>query len=117
MRESDIQNAVRSALNRDGRVRLLRNSVGVHVCVCKQCGFRDKFAIRFGMGVGSPDLLGIIRGGRVFGQEVKVPGRGLDPEQEAWWAAARKWGVLGGVTHSVEESRIHLEQAIADDNG
>jgi hypothetical protein len=82
VRESQIQADIRAALNRDGRCRLLRNSVG----------FDHEKKVRYGLGVGSPDIIGVLRDG-------------------AWWVAAKKWGVQGGIATSVDEAMGLLEQA------
>jgi hypothetical protein len=78
-------------LNLTGRCRLIRNNVGV-----------DKImGVRFGLGVGSPDLVGVLRNGICFCIETKVPGGRIRPEQAAWFRAAYKFGVRGGVARSL----------------
>ena len=101
MLESDIQRAIRTALNADGRVRLIRNSTG----------FDLEAKVRYGLGVGGPDLIGVLRDGRAFFIEVKRPGQRLRPEQEAWHRAARAWNVRGGTATSVAEAMALLEEA------
>jgi hypothetical protein len=103
-RESEIQSRIRSAINNDGRARLVRNSVG----------FATAEKLRFGLGIGSADLIGLLRGGRAFAIEVKRPGQALRPEQVSWWRAFRSWGGLGGVATSVTEAMALLEQAVAE---
>lgn len=101
MREITIQHAIREALNKDGRVRLMRNSVG----------FDKDRRVRYGLGNGSPDLIGVLRDGRVFAVEVKAPNGRMSPEQVAWWIAARTWSVQGGVAFSVDDALALLEEA------
>lgn len=103
-RESTIQAQIRATLNRDGRCRLFRNSVGY------DAGNR----VRYGLSTGSPDLVGVLRNGICFAIECKTPRGRLSPEQAAWWRAAAKWGIRGGVAHSVEEALQLLEAACSD---
>ena len=100
MRESQIQSSIRSALNRDGRCRVVRFSVG----------YDEAKRIRYGQ-VGAPDLIGVLRDGHAFCVEVKRQGDRLRPEQQAWWRWAREWGVRGGVATSVEEALALLDAA------
>lgn len=101
MTESAILRDIRDALNRTGRCRVVRNNVGVDV---------DR-GTRYGLGNGSPDLVGVLRNGRAFCIEVKAPRGRMRPEQEAWWRAARAWGVTGGVARSVPEALALLAEA------
>ncbi len=66
--------------------------------------------IAFGLGVGSPDLVGSLEG-RALGLELKAPGGHLSPEQERWHAAARRRGVAVFTVRSVEEARMAIERA------
>jgi hypothetical protein len=99
--ESRIQAEIRQALNASGRARLLRNSVG----------YDAASRVTYGLGVGSPDLVGTLRSGTTFAVEVKAARGALRDDQWSWWLAARKWGVLGGVARSVEEAMALLEDA------
>ena len=102
MRENEIQAKIREALNRTDRVRLVRNSVG----------FDEIHKVRYGLGNGSPDLIGALRDGRVFAIECKRSAGGrVSLEQAAWWIAARRWGVTGGFARSVDEAMKLLDEA------
>jgi hypothetical protein len=103
--EAGILKDIRHALNSTDRVRVIRNTVG----------FDQTRNIRYGLGTGSPDLIGPLRSGRIFAVEVKRKGEKLRIEQVAWWMAARKWGVTGGVAHSVDEAMALLDDAEAFD--
>jgi hypothetical protein len=102
--QQDIRKALNSSLGPDGRprVRVMRNSVG----------YDPVNRVRYGM-VGSPDLIGVLRDGRCFAVEVKSAHGRVSPEQQAWWRAAKQWGVLGGVATSVAEAMALLEDALA----
>lgn len=99
-RETVIMRNVRLALNRTGRARLVRNNVGVDAA----------HGIRYGLGVGSADLVGMLRSGRVFCLEVKAGGR-TTREQAAWLASVRRWGGFAAVVRSVEDAMAALERA------
>lgn len=104
MHESTILRQIRTALNETGRVRLWRNNVGIFYT-------RAGTPIRIGQ-AGSPDLWGPIRGsGALFAIEIKRPGGRVSPEQTAFWAWARKWGVRGGFARSVDEALQLLTEA------
>ena len=105
--ETAISRNIRLALNRTGRVRLVDNEVGMEQVT----------HTRYGLGKGSPDLMGVLRCGRVFCIEVKTPrayrgpANGLSVDQQAWWRAAPQWGVTGGVADSIERALELLEAA------
>ena len=108
MRETDIMRAVRKAVNLDGRALITRNNVGVGRAM------HDESVIRFGLGVGSPDLVGILRGSaRGFALEIKTPVGRLSPEQRAWATAFRKHGGFCAVVRSVHEALAAVERALA----
>lgn len=100
MKEGNLMRMIQRELNLTGRVRLLRNSVGFDVAN----------NVKYGQ-PGSPDLWGVLRNGHCFAIEVKSDDGRVSPEQQAWWIAARKWGVLGGVAKSVAEAMALLNEA------
>lgn len=102
-RETIIMRNIRLAVNRTGRARVVRNNVGLDATS----------GVRYGLGIGSADLVGMLRSGRVFALEVKSgPGR-LTTEQRAWIAAVRRWGGFATVVRSVEDALAALERAEA----
>lgn len=105
-RESAILAAIRAAINATGRARLVRNNVGLGQLT-------DHSRIPYGLGRGSPDLVGTLRNGVCFCIEVKRPGGRLTDAQRAWWRAARAWGIRGGVARSVEDAMRLLDEACA----
>lgn len=99
--ESILLRAIRVALNRDGRVRVVRNNTGVS---------RDP-PIRYGLGNGGADLVGMQRGtGRAVAFEVKTATGRVSPDQVRWGSVFEKWGGFYRVVRSVEEAIACLEQ-------
>lgn len=76
-------------------------------------GFDKGLKIPYGVGKGSPDLMGVILGGRAFGIEMKSDDGRLSDDQLAWWRAARKWGICGGVARTLEGAWKLLEETEA----
>ncbi len=103
---------IREAVNRSGRARLARNNVGKAVPIA-QLHMRPPPVVAFGLGLGSPDLVGALRGGRSFCLEVKSRTGKLERAQRLWAAAARKMGVFVATARSVEEAMAALERAEA----
>ena len=104
MSESKIQRAIRIALNRTMRVRVVRNNVGSVTTA-------DGRFISFGVGRGSADLLGVLRSGRAVGFELKAATGRVSDDQRRWHEAARKWGVFVAVVRSVDEALEALARA------
>lgn len=103
--ETVLRDNIKAALNRTLRVRMVVNPVG----------FDPRARRDYGLGEGSPDLVGTLRCGRTFCVEVKDPKNGrIRRAQAAWWRAARKWGVLGGFARSIEDAIRLLERAEFD---
>lgn len=90
--ETILQRNVMLALNRTGLVRLVRNRIGL-----------DQHG-RFGLGDGSPDLVGVLRSGKAWCLEVKYKAGKERATQKAWWKAACLFSIGGGTVRSVEEA-------------
>lgn len=75
---------------------LWRNNVGMAYT-------RSGHPIKFGLCVGSSDLIGITRDGRFLAVEVKVPGEEPTPEQQRFIDMVNARGGIGIAAHSVEE--------------
>lgn len=102
MSEAAIQHAIRAAVVRTGRATLWRNSVG----------FDRERNVKYGLGLGSPDLVGcLFPSGRLFALEVKTPTGRVSPDQKLWHGAARKLGAFVAVVRSVDEALAALERA------
>ena len=101
--ESRLMRAIRIALLRDRRVHVTRNNTGM-------AEVHGQF-IRFGLGKGGADLVGMQRGsGRAVAFEVKTATGRVSDDQKKWGA---KFTALGGfyrVVRSPEEAIACLEQ-------
>lgn len=105
MSESEIQAAIRAALGRLPDVCLWRNHVGQFT----DAGERTH---RFGLAVGSADLIGVLApSGRLIALECKSPTGRLRREQRSWLAVVRKFGGFACVVRSVEEALAAIERA------
>lgn len=100
--ETALSRNIRLAVNRTMRARLLDNEVGVDTAK----------GVRYGLGVGSADLVGCLRSGRVFCLEVKTPsGRPPTDEQTRWLESVRRWGGFACVVRSVNDALAALDRA------
>ncbi len=120
--ESEIQRQIEAALGSEPDFLLLRNTVGAAKHYADDGTFRMQ---KFGLGVGSPDLVGILKvrfrsddpldHPRTFGvwvaMEVKVPGEDATDEQTKVHHIWRQFGALVYTVHSVEEARAALDDA------
>lgn len=105
MSESQIQADVRAALGRLPDVIVWRNHVGV-------LRGEDGRTHRFGLGVGSADLVGVIApSGRLLALEIKSDAGRLRPEQRAWLDCVRAMGGFAAVVRSADEALAAVERA------
>jgi hypothetical protein len=93
-REKAIQSAILVRLSEEIDVLVWRNNVGVDVTR----------GVRYGLAVGSPDIVGVGPGGRFFGLEVKRPGGRAEPHQSRWADSVRAMGGVVEVVTSAEEA-------------
>lgn len=109
MRETEIMFAVRDALATRRGVFCFRNNVG----------FDRERKVHYGIGLGSPDLVGILPVtitpehvgqtlGVFLGIEVKTPRGRVSEDQERWHRIARQRGARIVVVRSVEEALAAL---------
>lgn len=112
MSETEVLHQVRAALMATGRVSLWRNNAGGEL-VLPERGPR-RF-VHYGLGLGSPDLVGFLRGpsARFVGFEVKAPGGRLSKQQRLWHAAAHDGGAFVAVVHSPDEALAALDRALS----
>lgn len=104
MAERDIQQDIRLALGSDPRCCFWRNSVGVAEA--------DGRKQRFGLCVGSADLVGIVNG-RFAALEIKTRTGRTSPEQERFMTLVRNRGGFAAVVRSVDEARAAVDRAAA----
>ena len=99
-KETDLMRAIQLAYG-VGTTRLFRNNVGA---------LEDKNGrlVRFGLGTGSSDLIGVSMTqngiGRFVALEVKLPGQKPTREQLAFIEMVKAMGGLAGVAYSVDDA-------------
>jgi len=102
--EAVLQNQIRLALGREPGVTLWRNNTGV----AEHRGAR----VRYGLCVGSADLIGILApAGRFFALEIKTATGRVSPDQVRFLNLVRNRGGFAAVVRSVDEARDALERA------
>lgn len=107
--EAALTYEIRLALGIEPDLVLWRNSTGVARHPDTRGHVR---AQRFGLAVGSADLVGILGpSGRFFALEVKTPDGRLTSEQSAWLALVRKRGGFAAVVRSRDEALAALQRA------
>jgi hypothetical protein len=93
-READLMRLIQVRLSEAGH-RVHRNNVGM-------ARTEDGTTIRFGLGVGSSDLIGWTRTGKFLAVEVKTPTGRVTPEQAAFLGAVSLAGGIGVVMRSTD---------------
>jgi hypothetical protein len=106
MAERDVQHAIRLALGRMTDVVLWRNSTGV--------ARPNDRVVRYGLCVGSSDLIGILApSGRFIALEVKMPVGRLTLEQRQFLELVRRRGGFACVVRSVDDAVAAMDRARA----
>ena len=124
-RESRIQRDIRLALGQHPTARLYRNEVGVSQVYkrCCSCGAkltRPDAVVRYGLGVGSPDLVGWrtvtitaahigMKIAQFVGLEIKNARGRLRKEQVFWQERIANAGGIAAVVRSVEEAQDAID--------
>lgn len=120
MLELELQDKIRAAIVKDGRIRIFRNAVGqtgslCNICRGKACGKCKKrlgVVVKYGLTKGSGDLIGIVKGsGKFISFEIKTPKGTIKPEQHAWVKFITDWGGYACIVRSIEEALEHVEKA------
>jgi hypothetical protein len=91
--EKNLMDRIRATLCEIDGVRVWRNNSGLDTTR----------GVRYGLGVGSPDLVGIAWG-RFIGLEVKTPTGRITREQRAWIDTITRLGGVAAVVRSVDEA-------------
>jgi hypothetical protein len=103
LREAEILQAVFSALVHSGRVICWRNNSGFGRT-------ENGNKIRFGLGIGSADIVGLVRpSGRFVGFEIKTLVGRLSAEQAAWHRVVADAGGAVFTVRSPAEALAALE--------
>lgn len=106
MTETELQQQIRLELGRERDLVLWRNHVGV--------GEHGGRVRRFGLSIGSSDLIGILApSGRFVALEVKSARGRVTPEQDLFLTLIQDRGGFAAVVRSVDEARAALERARA----
>ncbi len=134
--EATAMVAIRAAICRRPNVKMLRNNNGkisyqrIADVIARALGLGPGSVARivkallaglgrpwsWGLGDGSPDYVGIVRGpvcSVTFGIEVKGPTGKLSEDQKAWGAMAEQWGIVWGMARTVEEAEAIVMRAEA----
>ena len=113
--ENALQRDIQAAIGAEPDLLLMKNSVG-HARFVDDEGRR--YTVPFGLGKGSPDLVGILAPHGVWlALELKVPGEDATAEQSKVHEVWRRFGALVYVVHSVDEARAALIDARAITEG
>jgi hypothetical protein len=102
MTEGHIQDEIRLALSDEPGLVLWRNNTGV----AEHRGAR----VRYGLAVGSADLIGCLDG-RFVALEVKTPAGRASPQQRQWLDLVRRHGGFAAIVRSVEDARAAIARA------
>ena len=114
--ETKIQRAIMLALSEMGCLVFKNETSGAWVGkkihqAGQQVTLSDARMIKFGLAVGSSDLIGLTASGQFFAIEVKTPKGRATKEQLNFITQIRSQGGLAGIARSVDEAR-----AIIHDN-
>lgn len=102
MTETTLMFEIRHALVSTSRVMLWRSNTG----------FDRERKVHYGLGLGGPDLVGLLVGsGRFVGFEIKTPTGSLSSNQRAWHAAVRANGGFVAVVRCVDGALEALARA------
>lgn len=120
MTEREIMHAVRDALGKDRRVVLWRNDIGA---VDRVVNGR-KVHTRYGLAVGSSDLIGIVRMvytdrpdvGRFVALECKTATGRITEEQDLFLNLVRRFGGFACVVRSVVDATNAVDRCVAGES-
>jgi hypothetical protein len=102
MSEGHIQDEIRLALSDEPGLVMWRNNVGV--------AEHRGALVRYGLAVGSSDLIGCLNG-RFIALEVKTPTGRASPQQRQWLDLVRRHGGFAAIVRSVEDARGAIARA------
>lgn len=99
--ETKLMGEIHRRLSELDGVALWRNNCGV--AEHWKPGAARPDVVRYGLAVGSADLVGVV-GGRFVALEVKTPAGRVTEEQTQWLALVERCGGVGRVVRSVDEA-------------
>lgn len=112
----DLTHPIIVALNKMPGVRVARNNTGM-------LEWAPGKRLKYGLGTGSADIVGMCRIpvligdidlttgiGRAFCLEVKWPGEHPDEDQIRWLRTVRSFGGFATVVHSIAEARAAVDR-------
>ena len=105
--EKHIQRDIQLALGAEPDLLLMRNQCGQATYVTDE---GHEFRVPYGLGPGSPDLVGILDG-RVFALEVKAHDGVVSPDQKKCHELWRRFGAHVSVVRTVAEAKHALTEA------
>lgn len=101
---SNLKNLIRIELGRRKDVVVWNNESGV--------AEYGSFMVRYGVGKGGSDLIGIVNTGRFIALEVKTGNAVPDKNQKLFLRLVNKFGGYGVVVRSVQDAVNAVEKAI-----
>ena len=102
MKETPLLHSIRAFLASQPGVTIWRCNTGVDTTR----------GVRYGLGIGAADLIGIVhQTGRFLAMEVKTPIGRLSAEQKLWGAAVQRAGGFYAVVRSIEQAAAALTEA------
>ena len=104
MTHGQLVNQIRLALGDGQNAVLWPNNTGAAI---HHSGHR----VRYGLTIGSADLIGLTAEGRFLALEVKVGRDRVRPEQALFLALVQRMGGFATVVHSVHEAEAALARA------
>ncbi len=124
MRETEILHAVRAALvatgvltiwrSNTGVLTIWRSNTGVLTIWRSNTGVDIARGVRYGLGIGSADLIGILHAsGRFVAFEVKSPTGRQSADQRRWAESVRRAGGFYALVRSPNAALDALARAVA----
>lgn len=106
MDELELQSRIRLSLGKRIDCVLFRNSVGT-------ADTHNGHKVAYGLGKGSPDLVGFVRpSGRFIGLEIKTAVGRPSKEQLQWQQLINLGGGFARIVRSIEEANVAVDEAI-----
>ncbi len=101
--ETGLMFRIRETLVQSGHVMLWRSNTG----------FDRERRVKYGLGLGGADLVGLLRpSGRFAAFEVKTPLGRISREQSMWHTAVRNAGGFVAVVRSTDDAVLALHRAL-----